>query len=196
VTIVARLLKPNEEIRDEAEILDLATLAAGTARATKIPFTGPSSGLMARCRPMHVRQILRNLIENARRHGGTSIGIETDVLDGMIELRVTDDGPGISPLVEHTLFEPYVTTGNTTGPTASTGLGLAIARQLARQMGGDLTHARRDGLTCFTLSAPPVDPSDDQGASSTTAQSAGSPARSHDASVVIKSTSSASATAG
>jgi signal transduction histidine kinase len=198
VTIVARLLKPDEEVREEAEILDLAALAAGTAQATGIPFTGLPAGLMARCRPIHIRQIMRNLIENARRHGGQSIGIEADIVGGMIELRVTDDGPGVSPEVEYTLFEPYVTTGNTAGPNPSTGLGLAISRQLARQMGGDLTHSRRVGLTCFTLSTPriPMDPADDQGASSSTVQSEGSPVRSQDPSVVIKSTSSASATAG
>lgn len=198
VTIVARLLKPDEEVSNEAELLDLATLAEKTARATGIPFTGPASGLMARCRPIHVRQILRNLIENARRHGGPSIGIETALVNGMIELRVTDDGPGVAPAVEFTLFEPYVTTGSKTGPTPSTGLGLAISRQLARQMGGDLTYARREGSTCFTLSAPPapLDPFPDQGASSMTVQPAGSPLRSHEASAVIKTTSSASATAG
>lgn len=99
---------------------------------------------------MRVRQVLRNLVQNARRHGGTSRAIAVDKVWPDIAIRVIDDGDGISPEMSDRLFEPF----NHDGGAESVGLGLSVSRRLARAMGGDLTYERRDDRTVFSLLLP------------------------------------------
>ena len=56
---------------------------------------------------------------------------------------------GVPPHIEAALFEPLVS-----GRANGSGLGLALAREIARQHGGDLHHQRRNGATCFVLVLP------------------------------------------
>lgn len=118
-----------------------------------------------------VRQILVNLLANAVKftpvEGTVSISCGTTGDDPVTTtltgggpwafIRVADDGCGIPPNEQATVFEPFVQ-GGVTGLTrtkSGTGLGLTISRRLARLMGGDLTlvSAPGDGST-FTLWLP------------------------------------------
>lgn len=103
-----------------------------------------------------VRQILRNLISNALYYGGSRIRISLSADDSTARVAVSDDGPGIPPEERERIFEAYQRSHHTPGLTASMGLGLTISRQLARLMGGDLTHSRQDGETTFELVLPTV----------------------------------------
>jgi signal transduction histidine kinase len=68
----------------------------------------------------------------------------------MIQVVVTDTGPGIDESVAGRLFTPFVTT-----KPAGTGLGLTVARRIAREHGGTLDAADRPGGgACFTLTLP------------------------------------------
>jgi signal transduction histidine kinase len=71
---------------------------------------------------------------------------------GYVSVGVRDDGPGISDAVAESLFEPGSTSGHTTG------LGLALARRVARSTGGDVLVApdSRPGSTTFTVRLPVV----------------------------------------
>jgi signal transduction histidine kinase len=86
----------------------------------------------------YLQIILENLVENAldalRERGGPGV-VEVEVAEseGHPVIRVRDDGPGIAGEDAHTIFEPLRTT-----KARGMGLGLAIARALARAMGGDL----------------------------------------------------------
>jgi signal transduction histidine kinase len=64
---------------------------------------------------------------------------------------VSDNGPGIDPAVADRLFEPFVTTRSR---DESSGLGLAVARQIAEQHGGTLTRESVDTGACFALRLP------------------------------------------
>lgn len=101
-----------------------------------------------------LRQILRNLISNAVRHGGGNVEVDISVYQGQGAIRVIDDGPGVSGDMYDRLFTRFVHEPTDALTSGSVGLGLAIARQMARDMGGDITYERTLGLTVFTLYLP------------------------------------------
>jgi len=68
-----------------------------------------------------------------------------------IEIRVSDNGPGVDPAMRDHIFEPFVTTKK-----AGQGLGLPLVRKLVREMNGRITHERDEerGLTHFRVHLP------------------------------------------
>ena len=103
---------------------------------------------------LQFRQIVRNLIANARRHGGPRIAVIGRANAGNYQLTVVDDGPGVSELLAARMFERFVHRGSEPLVAGSLGLGLSIARSLAELMGGDLRYERSDGLTRFVVTVP------------------------------------------
>jgi signal transduction histidine kinase len=101
--------------------------------------------------PHRFRQVLRNLITNAVRYGGPVVGVSIVSVGPIGSVVVTDDGDGVHPADETAIFLPYRRSRNQTPAPGSTGLGLWIARNLTRQMGGDLTYQRRSGQTIFEV---------------------------------------------
>lgn len=83
-----------------------------------------------------VREILANLLDNARRHARRHIAVTVRTRIGAVEVRVADDGPGVAPGMAEQVFERFVSLDNRGG----SGLGLPIARGLARAHGGDLRY--------------------------------------------------------
>ncbi|MDY7010680.1 MAG: HAMP domain-containing sensor histidine kinase [Planctomycetota bacterium] len=141
-----------------AELLN-ETLAAmardfskdGIRLVTKVP-----SRLTVTTRPAELKQVLLNLLLNARaavmdKGRGQSISISADRSNGSVILRVADTGVGIPPEIKKRIFEPFFTTRNGTG----SGLGLAVCRQIIRSMKGRLTVRSQQGKgTVFTVSLP------------------------------------------
>ncbi len=111
--------------------------------------------------PMRVRQILRNLITNAKRYGGDQISVEMDRHSGThASIIVRDNGDPIPAEDRERIFQPYERAHNQPGKTGSIGLGLAISQRLARLMGGDLTYRHQHGHSIFQFSLPLTDPVD------------------------------------
>jgi signal transduction histidine kinase len=81
-----------------------------------------------------IYRVLINLLRNAAEAGATLISLSVEGENGHTELLVADNGPGLPARVQENLFRPF--TGS--GKRGSTGLGLAIARDLVRAHGGDL----------------------------------------------------------
>ncbi|WP_336921292.1 PAS domain-containing sensor histidine kinase [Aquipuribacter sp. SD81] len=90
-------------------------------------------------------EVLSNLGDNARRHARTTVRYEVSARDGCVVVAVRDDGPGVAPEHRDLVFERFASLDGRGG----SGLGLPIARGLARAMGGDLVC---DGG--FVLSLP------------------------------------------
>lgn len=95
--------------------------------------------------PFRLRQILNNLLSNAVKftdHGSIALGVRAEPLAGdrfRVEIEVQDNGPGIAEEAMSRLFTPYTQASQETARTyGGTGLGLAVSRQLARLMGGEL----------------------------------------------------------
>ncbi|MFC0601409.1 ATP-binding protein [Streptomyces palmae] len=89
-------------------------------------------GLRAVGTPGAVAQVLATLIENSLMHGDGTVAIRTRVTGNQAVVEVTDEGPGVSPDLGARVFERTVSGRN------STGLGLAVARDLAEADGGRL----------------------------------------------------------
>ena len=102
-----------------------------------------------------LRQILRNLIQNALTHGGPNIAIEVSHDGAMVHVSVLDDGDELSTDDRDRIFEPYARTdGAEVAATHGIGIGLYVSRLLAHMMGGDLLCLRRGTRTEFLLSLP------------------------------------------
>ncbi len=92
---------------------------------------------------MAVEQVLFNLIDNACKYAVDAtdprITIEADATDLQVTIRVRDFGPGLSATARRQLFEPFGKSSTQAAETApGIGLGLSLARRLARNLGGDL----------------------------------------------------------
>ncbi len=96
--------------------------------------------------PHAVKEIVANLLDNARRHASSRIELSVAATDGRLEIRVSDDGSGVPEGMNDRIFERFVSLDGRGG----SGLGLPIARALARSHGGDLVY--QDGQ--FLLSLP------------------------------------------
>ncbi|HVL99545.1 MAG TPA: PAS domain S-box protein [Egibacteraceae bacterium] len=83
-----------------------------------------------------VREVVANLLDNARRYAVERITVTVRVAQDTVEIRVADDGPGLPDDLAERVFERFVTIGEHGG----SGLGLPIARGLARAHGGDLVY--------------------------------------------------------
>jgi len=101
---------------------------------------------------------LRNLVSNAINYSppGTKVGIGTRRADGMIEISVTDQGPGIAEAELSRIFERFYRIDPARSrETGGTGLGLAIVKHICANHGGDCTVWSRVGEgSTFTLRFP------------------------------------------
>jgi signal transduction histidine kinase len=98
------------------------------------------SGYDVEVRPQALQRCLANLLDNAVKHGGSAEVSATQV-NGAVEVRIRDHGPGIPPDQLEAVFEPFVRVGSAAARTAGVGLGLTIARQLAQKTDAELRLA-------------------------------------------------------
>ncbi|WP_165990109.1 ATP-binding protein [Streptomyces sp. YIM 98790] len=139
--VVQRLLTNSRERRMESAVgfdLDEIVLQqieewrpAYRARGRVIVHSG-KPGLRAVGTPGAVAQVLAALVENALMHGGGTVAIRTRTAGNQVVVEVTDGGRGVPPSLGSRVFERAVSGRN------STGLGLAVARDLAEADGGRL----------------------------------------------------------
>lgn len=100
-----------------------------------------------------VRQIMRNLLVNAKRYGVAPVRVVVRNDGDAVGVEIRDRGEPIPPDERDLIFQRYYRARQTPGVTASVGLGLTVSRELAQIMGGDLTYGH-DGESVFTLSLP------------------------------------------
>jgi signal transduction histidine kinase len=97
------------------------------------------------CRSNEIRRAVRNLIENAAKYGG-SARVSLTVDPNFLTVNIDDNGPGIPKERLEEVFEPFVRLeGSRNNATGGAGLGLTLARSIAREHGGDVTLENRHG---------------------------------------------------
>ncbi|HEY9038841.1 MAG TPA: PAS domain-containing sensor histidine kinase [Roseovarius sp.] len=108
-----------------------------------------------RCDSGRISQLISNLLANAVVHGekGAPVTVSAQDRDGSFYLWVTNLGEPIPPEVREMLFEPFAR-GNVRQSQQGLGLGLFIAREIARAHGGDLTMKSDPDGTVFTFNMP------------------------------------------
>ena len=103
--------------------------------------------------PAKFRQIVRNLLSNALRHGSGPISAEIWSEDDMAVLTVRDHGDGIAQDLA-ALIENEVDQAVSSSTPGSLGLGLWTSQELTRVMGGSLSYTRNEGVTEFEARIP------------------------------------------
>lgn len=141
------------------ENVDLRPITESVVRRTsldtgEIVYKSPNSPVWAVADAIRYSQIIRNLVTNALRYGGDEIRVSVERLPHVVSVVVADNGDGIKPEDVSRLFHPYSSGANSEAVPDANGLGLWIARGLARAMNGDLTYARNSGQTIFELTLP------------------------------------------
>ncbi|MFL5679872.1 MAG: sensor histidine kinase [Chloroflexota bacterium] len=155
------LARPDASVARPPDVCDLSVTAA---EALEAYLPGDTAGiefafaadLPVAANPGEVGRIVRNLVENAFRHGGRGVrvSVATLALDRDAILEVTDDGPGISEADTERIFAPFHRLRAAHG-TEGTGLGLAIAADLAARNGGRVTVRSAVGRgSTFRVSFP------------------------------------------
>lgn len=119
----------------QGEFADLQLALAGRDLALPIGASG-------------LQIILTHLLTNAREQGAQGAAIAIQALSTGVELRITDDGKGISPGNAAQVFDPFFTTKRAQG---GTGMGLTILRNMLSVHGGDISLQPSDSGACFVI---------------------------------------------
>lgn len=123
----------------EVDLLKLVKAEIGDAA---VAVRGESVSLMGE--PSMIKRMLRNLLTNARLHGGGAIAVEVGRDGDSALLAVEDDGPGVPEAERERIFAPFYRAPGPRPPgDTGLGLGLALVRQVARYHGGDVGYLPR-----------------------------------------------------
>jgi signal transduction histidine kinase len=140
---------------ERSEAVDLLALAAEEAARCGAELSGDPVSVQGDARML--RRAVRNLLENARRHGGgTPIEVSVSRIGVQAQLAVEDRGPGVPDAECERIFEAFYRPAAARG-AGGLGLGLALVRRIARHHGGDARcAARRGGGTRFEVALPAI----------------------------------------
>jgi len=130
-------------------------VAASMARApAQISVVASSDAAMVRGAPVALTRMVRNLIDNSVVHGGaTDMRVRIAVEGPWLRIEVEDDGPGVPPEDRERVFEPFHRAANARREPGA-GLGLGIAREIARRHGGDVVMDSAAKPTRFVALLP------------------------------------------
>jgi len=103
-----------------------------------------------------IKQLLRNLIDNAYAHGRGPVELRGFVRDDGYVLQVVDHGPGIAPDEVDKAFSGFIYSGREATVTGSLGLGLFVAQTLAEGLGSQIEYRREVNTTVFEFIIPRV----------------------------------------
>src|SRR3954449_678384 len=165
-TLDALLAGARAEARPHAGIADAGHAAEAVAerfrplaaeRGVSVAVRNGNGGLRAGVDLELLERLLQPLVDNACRYAESEVTIAVRRESGRIVYEITDDGPGVREDERERIFEPAVRGSAGTALRDGTGLGLALARRLARAAGGSVEAVERPaGGGCFAVRVPPA----------------------------------------
>jgi len=159
VLVIPRLeagrLRFHPEMFDLGQLVhDVANMLFPTGGGREAAVSLPL-GVRMQADPKRVQQVVRNLLENARKYGGDQVLVEGFAHGEQYVLVVSDNGLGVPEGSANQIFEHFEQLSKGDSRSSSgIGLGLPIARRLARAMGGEVWYERRfptGSRFCFSL---------------------------------------------
>jgi len=159
VLVIPRL--EANRLRLDPDLFDLGDLIEDVAKLVfpsgerKSALVSLPDGVRVFADRRRVHQVIRNVMENARKYGGDQVLVEGFVLGDQYLIVVSDNGPGVPDEETQKVFEDFeqLSKGDSRDSTGM-GLGLPIARRLARAMDGDVWYERRfptGARFCYSL---------------------------------------------
>jgi two-component system sensor histidine kinase BaeS len=144
-----RVHKKTVGIHDLVEDAVRAAIPPGSA--VTLERTLPPAGATFEADPDLLGEVLVNLLRNAAQATGNAgkLAVGVTEREGRVEIRVTDDGPGIAKEIRDRMFQPFATT-----KADGTGLGLAICRRIVTGHGGTLSFESDASGTTFVVALP------------------------------------------
>jgi signal transduction histidine kinase len=138
----------DDSAREQRTLVDLGVLIQdvcedASGEGGSVAYSG-SRGVNVSCRPVAIARAVANLVDNAVKYG-----IRARVFlfreEEHVVIAIEDDGPGIPPVEQENVFTPfYRLEPSRNSATGDVGLGLSVARTVAREHGGDITLTNRD----------------------------------------------------
>jgi two-component system, OmpR family, sensor kinase len=142
----------------KAETVDLIALAAEECARLSVPLDCQARQLQLQGVPRLLRRLLRNLLDNAQRYGGSDVQtcLRNAPGDGQgIEIEVCDRGPGVPEAEHQRIFEPFYRSNRASERDGGVGLGLALVQSIAQSHGGTVHCLNRPGGgACFVVRMP------------------------------------------
>lgn len=165
ILLASRLEAPQSDL-GSLEAIDWTALVAEEAARAGVPLDPGPAGASVQVRGVArlLRRAVRNLLENAQRHGrraGSDKTVQASLqLDGrMVQLQVDDDGPGIPRTERERIFEPFYRLASASESEGGVGLGLALVRSIVERHGGSVACVERPGGGArFILRLPVLEP--------------------------------------
>ncbi len=150
--LLASRLDAVKELDTDEEVDLLALAAEECARYDDAQLDGEPVTLCGD--PRLLRRMIRNLLENAKRHGAPPIAVRVSRAGDGAELAVCDHGQGVPEAERERVFDPFYRRMGIK-EISGAGLGLALVRQIARRHGGEVRYAPRSGQGgCFIVVLP------------------------------------------
>jgi two-component system, OmpR family, sensor kinase len=136
-----------------AEVLDLAQLAREECGKLGVPLHCEMQSLPIEGVPRLLRRLMRNLLDNAQRYGGSGVEMHVRatalatpqaaggtqwVSTNAVEIEVCDQGPGVPEAEQQRIFEPFYRSQHASERDGGVGLGLSLVQSIARSHGGSV----------------------------------------------------------
>jgi two-component system OmpR family sensor kinase len=151
-----RVAPSKEAVALEPLVAELGDSLHSLLREKELSLLSSGTAVTVLCSREVLERILRNLLDNAVRHSppGGTIRVEARV-NGVAEILVSDEGPGVAAFERERIFEPFYRSAvDRANAQDGAGLGLAIARELAQANGGDLKLGESARTTFIVTLSP------------------------------------------
>jgi signal transduction histidine kinase len=155
--LLASRLDASEADMGTVEVLDLVGIAAEEcARAdAELDVPRDHASLEVQGVSKLLRRVMRNLLENARRHAAGEVQVQLRGEPDTVLLTVCDRGPGVPDAFRGQIFQPFFRLPGATERDGGVGLGLALVKSIVLRHGGSVVcEARPGGGACFVVNLP------------------------------------------